>query len=106
MKKDDVDSLCLIPRIFQNCEIEEIRKKLVKATRKLPLSVRERIMIVEYKVMQDSSKDSAIAAELQGRWNRPSIRFNDMKFPSDLNSSSIGMVETKHDERDLEGETD
>ena len=52
MKKGDVDGLCLIPGIFQNCEIEEIRKKLVKATRKLPLSVRGRIVIVEYKVMQ------------------------------------------------------
>lgn len=30
-----------------------------------------------------------------------------MKFPSDLNkNSSIGMMETKHGERDLEGETD
>ena len=47
-----MDGLCLTPGIFQNLEIEEIRKKLVKATRKLPLSVRERIVIVEYKVMQ------------------------------------------------------
>ena len=47
-----MDGLCLTPGIFQNLEIEEIRKKLVKATRKLPLSVRGRIVIVEYKVMQ------------------------------------------------------
>lgn len=52
MKKNYMDGLCLTPGIFQNLEIEEIRKKLVKATRKLPLSVRERIVIVEYKVMQ------------------------------------------------------
>lgn len=52
MKQGDVDGLCLISGIFQNCEIEKIRKKLVKATRELPLSVRKRIVIVEYIVMQ------------------------------------------------------
>ena len=36
-----------------------------------------------------------------------SIRYNDMKFPGDLNkSSSIGVVGAKHDERYSEREMD
>ena len=54
-----MDGLCLSPGIFQNLEIEEIRKKPVKAARELPLSVRESIVIVECKLMQGIQASTA-----------------------------------------------
>jgi hypothetical protein len=71
--------------------------------------VRERIETVECKVMQGFKQRQLHCCwrEIDGRWNRLSIRFNDslMKFPTDLNkSSSIGVVGIKHDEKDPERE--
>ena len=61
-----MDGLCLTPGIFQNLEIEEMRKKLVKATRELPLSVREIIVTVECKVMQGIQATSPLLLRLKG----------------------------------------
>ena len=62
-----MDGLCLTPGIFQNLEIEEMRKKLVKATRELPLSVREMIVVVECKVMQGiQAKTARFLLRLKG----------------------------------------